>query len=199
VQTMFDRIARRYDRTNLAISFGLSELARRRFAAHVLATLPSMDAARPTRILDVACGTGAIASTLARKSPAVELVGVDFSTGMLEVARRKHAQQRNVHVLAGDAMRLPFADASFDAVTCVYGLRNMADPHVALAECARVMRPMGRLWIMDFAMPTHAIAGTLFRLYFLHVLPTLAGLISGDRTGAYAYLPKSVADWKPPQ
>ena len=150
----------------------------------------------------MACGTGALTRAFADATPPpARLVGADYTAEMLNVARawddgesarRAHPAARPEYILA-DAMALPFADASFDVVSIAFGIRNVADPARALAEFRRVLRPGGRLVILEFSRPRAPVLGLLNDLYCRRIMPLTATLIARDRSGAYRYLPKSVA------
>ena len=187
---MFSGIAGRYDLLNTLLSAGIDRLWRREAAR--LATESA------TRILDVATGTGELAFELKRQAPAAVVTGVDFAEPMLEVARRKAtAQGRQVEFLHADALELPFEAGTFDSVTIAYGLRNLADVDGALSEFARVLRPGGRLVILEFPPPPDGVLGEVYRFYFRNILPRVGGAVSGSRA-AYEYLPQSVLAFPEP-
>jgi len=187
---MFSGIAGRYDLLNTLLSAGIDRLWRREAAR--LATESA------TRILDVATGTGELAFELKRQAPAAVVTGVDFAEQMLEVARRKAtAQGRQVEFLHADALELPFEAETFDSVTIAYGLRNLADVDGALSEFARVLRPGGRLVILEFPPPPDGVLGEVYRFYFRNILPRVGGAVSGSRA-AYEYLPQSVLAFPEP-
>jgi len=181
VQAMFGAIAGKYDLNNRLHSFGRDQ-AWRRTTVRLLDLKPT-DAA-----LDVACGTGDLTRAL-QAGGAASVVGVDFTPEMLDVAR---ARQDGLTYLEGDAMALPFKDASFDAVTIAFGLRNVQDPAKAVGEFFRVLRPGGRLAILEFDRPSPAPIAWLNDLYCKRIMPITATLIARDKTGAYKYLPRSI-------
>ncbi|HYP52303.1 MAG TPA: bifunctional demethylmenaquinone methyltransferase/2-methoxy-6-polyprenyl-1,4-benzoquinol methylase UbiE [Pyrinomonadaceae bacterium] len=187
VRQMFARIAGRYDLLNHLLS-GNTDRRWRRLVARELA-----DALTPgARVLDVACGTGDLALTLAAAGR-VEVVGVDFCRPMLEVAARKSAADSpQVTYVEGDALRLPFAAEAFDVATIAFGLRNLSSVEGGLRELRRVLRPGGRLAVLEFSRPVVPGFRALFQFYFTRVLPRVGGLLSGSR-GAYEYLPDSVS------
>lgn len=193
VQSLFDTIAPSYDRLNHLLSFGLDRLWWRSTAHRFLDILARPDA----RILDICCGTGDMtAALLAERPPQSEPVtGLDFSAQMLSRARTKYAASNAVWV-QGDAMHLPFPDASFDLVTSAFGFRNLSNYAEGLREIHRVLRPGGRLGILECNHPT-GISGSLYNLYFEGLVPIVGGWISGDRR-AYSYLPASVARFPQP-
>ena len=176
VREMFDRIAPRYHRMNSLLTFGLDRRWRRR--AVTALGLPA-----GSLVVDVGCGPGELCLELARRGH--RAVGVDLSEGMLRAAAGTP-----VRVLA-DGLALPLADGSVDGATCGFALRNVADPARLLAELARVLRPGGRLALLEVAEPAWGPARALHRGYFHHVVPWVGGLLS-DRQ-AYAYLPASTA------
>ena len=191
VQRMFASIAPRYDLLNRLLSLGVDRSWRRAAAAEALLLSPA-------RLLDVATGTGDFALALKRAAPETHITGSDFVPQMLELARRKAGARRlELNFEAGDALRLPYPDASFEALTCAFGFRNFADYQRGLAEFWRVLKPGGRLVILEFPPPAEGLFGQVFRFYFRQVLPRIGGLVSGN-AGAYAYLPESVLAFPDP-
>jgi demethylmenaquinone methyltransferase / 2-methoxy-6-polyprenyl-1,4-benzoquinol methylase len=181
VQAMFDRIAGVYDLMNSVMTAGLHHRWRERAAD--MAALEPGDSA-----LDVATGTGDLAIELSRRVGAEgEVVGSDFSEGMLELARRKAPELRFEH---GNALALPYEDGSFDAATVGFGARNFSDLPQGLREMARVVRPGGRVVILEITTPERPPLSWFFRLWFDRVVPML-GRFAGD-PDAYSYLPSSV-------
>jgi len=151
-------------------------------------------------VLDLCCGTGDLAFSLQRRARA-RVVGADFSHSMLVRAREKAAAEdgpARLPFLEADALRLPFADGTFDLVTSAFGFRNLANYEDGLREIFRVLKPGGTIGILDFAEPAAGILGDAYRFYFRRVLPRIGGWISGD-ADAYAYLPKSVARFFRPE
>jgi demethylmenaquinone methyltransferase/2-methoxy-6-polyprenyl-1,4-benzoquinol methylase len=188
VQAMFDRVAPRYDLANRVLSLGQDGRWRRVTAA---AAAPAR-----ARVLDVAAGPGNVAVELVRQGAAA-VTALDLSFNMLhEGARRadRDARRRAISWVVGDALALPFPDASFDAVTISFGLRNVPDPQAALAEFARVTVPGGRLVVCEFSDPTWAPFRTLYRRYLVGLLPRVAGLVSSSAP-AYRYLADSILAW----
>ena len=141
---------------------------------------------KPVSLLDIATGTGDLALAIKRALPEIDVLGTDFCRPMLDVAVRRGLSR----VLEADAMNLPLDDASFDAATVAFGLRNMADYGKALREFRRVLKPGGHLLVLDFSMPENIFAAP-YRLYLHHVLPRIAGLVTGN-SDAYAYLGDSI-------
>ncbi len=180
VHAAFSSIAERYVTANHVLSLGTDVLWRQR-ALQMIAEW------RPQNLLDIATGTGDLALTIARALPEVEVLGTDFCAPMLEVAKRRGLQ----NVLEADALHLPLPDASFDAATVAFGLRNMADYAAALREFRRVLRPGGHLLVLDFSMPDNPLLAALYRPYLHHILPRIAGCITGN-AAAYDYLGDSI-------
>ena len=192
VRQMFDNIAPDYDRLNHIMSLGVDRCWRRRALRRIV------DAQGPLEVLDLACGTGdfslAIAQRMLRRGVAGHVSGVDLSAGMLAVMDRKIAAaglSERISTAQGDGEKLPFPDASFDRVTIAFGIRNFENREAGLREMRRVLRPGGRLVILELSVPENAVVRWFYKLYFLHVLPWIGGVISGDRA-AYNYLPASV-------
>jgi demethylmenaquinone methyltransferase / 2-methoxy-6-polyprenyl-1,4-benzoquinol methylase len=177
VRAMFDRIARVYDLMNSVMTAGLHHRWRERAAD--LAQVRAGD-----RALDVATGTGDLALELARRG--VDVVGSDFSEGMLEQARRKAQGVPGVRFEQANALALPYADGEFDAATVGFGARNFSDLEQGLREMARVVRPRGRVVVLEITTPTRPPLSTFFHLWFDRVVPLLG------RDEAYTYLPNSV-------
>ena len=182
VAGMFDTVASKYDLTNAVLSGGNSTLWR-------YAVVKAIDPQSGERVLDIACGTGTSSSALTRTGATV--VGLDFSPGMLEQARRKHS---SVEFVEGDAMQLPFVSDEFDAVTISFGLRNVADPRAALDEMYRVLKPGGRLVICEFSRPPVALIRAGYFTYLKHVMPAVA-TVTGSNAAAYKYLEESIREW----
>jgi demethylmenaquinone methyltransferase/2-methoxy-6-polyprenyl-1,4-benzoquinol methylase len=182
VAAMFDGVAERYDRTNDVLSLGQTRLWRRTVARAV-------DARAGEHVLDLAAGTGSSAVPLA--AAGAHVVAGDFSLGMLRVGRRTNP---GLSFVAADALRLPFADGSFDAVTISFGLRNVADPDAGLRELARVTRPGGRLVVCEFSHPVRAPFRAVYGPYLMRALPAVARRVSSNPE-AYVYLAESIAAW----
>ncbi len=192
---MFSAIANRYDTLNSLLSFGLDHLWRREAARAALEIESNVN----KRVLDVATGTADLAISLKCYKPSVEVVAVDFVEAMLDLARKKVARLGlDISLEQGDGLALPFPSESFDVVTIAYGLRNFADYEKGLKEFYRVLKPKGRLVVLEFPPPPKGFFGQLFRFYFLKVVPLIGGLLSGKRD-AYTYLPQSVLNFPNPE
>ena len=185
---MFDRIAYRYDLVNTVLSLGTDGGWRRR-------------AARETGLkaggsaLDVACGSGKLTAELARiAGPNGRVVGLDFSPEMLAIARLRHP---GIEFMEGDALSLPFEEASFDAATIAFGLRNLADPVRGLREMVRVLKPGGRAVVLEFVKPPRGPVGAAYRIYLRTLLPAIGGTLSGAPS-AYRYLSDTVDSYRTP-
>ncbi|HKC12672.1 MAG TPA: ubiquinone/menaquinone biosynthesis methyltransferase [Vicinamibacteria bacterium] len=193
VRSMFDRIAPRYDFLNHLLSAGIDTRWRKR--AVELLELPG-----PARILDLCTGTADLLIEALGRHPGHFGVGADLSGQMLVRAAGK-LERRGLTsrsgLVGGDGERLPLADRSFDGALVSFGIRNMGDPPAALRELRRILRPGGRLVVLEFSTPGGAL-GALYRVYFHRILPRIGGLVSGDRS-AYSYLPASVARFPGPR
>ena len=184
VRSMFDRIAPVYDAMNRIMTVGLDQRWR---AATVRETVRPGD-----RVLDACCGTGDLA-VAARAGGASSVVGLDFSAAMLERARRKAP---DIVFIEGDVLELPFHDATFDAAVVGFGIRNVSDLEAGLRELRRVLRPGGRLGILEITTPTGILA-PFYRLWFDTVVPFLGRVLPGGE--AYTYLPASVRRFPAPK
>ena len=181
---MFAGIAKRYDLLNHTLSLNIDKRWRRKVSAELREILDRPDAV----VLDIACGTGDLTIELSTGSKA-KVVGTDYCRPMLDVAA-----QKSVHLpyVEADAMGLPFPDNSFDAATIAFGLRNLPNFKNGLIEMHRILKPDGKLVVLEFTTPTIPGFGRLFNFYFSHILPRIGGIVSGSR-GAYEYLPDSVS------
>jgi demethylmenaquinone methyltransferase/2-methoxy-6-polyprenyl-1,4-benzoquinol methylase len=188
VREMFAEIAGRYDLLNHLLSGNTDQRWRRLVAKRLQSSLTGAHA----RVLDVACGTGDLSLAL-NEATGAQVIGIDFCRPMLELAARKPpANGGRIPYVEGDALRLPFADESFEAVSIAFGLRNLLSVEDGLKELARVLKPGGRIAILEFSRPVLPGFRGVFQFYFARVLPRLGGIISGSRM-AYEYLPDSVS------
>jgi demethylmenaquinone methyltransferase/2-methoxy-6-polyprenyl-1,4-benzoquinol methylase len=187
VNSMFSRIAARYDVANRLLSFGLDIHWRNRLVTAVKLH-------KPLSILDLATGSGDVAFAIANKLPqTVKITGMDFCDPMLAEARIKQkaiTTAENISFQQGDGLDLPILDATYDAVTISFGLRNMADREKSLKEMRRVLKPDGHLFVLEFSQP-YAWFKPIYFLYLRYILPTIAGLVTKDRE-AYVYLNETI-------
>lgn len=189
IEHMFNSIAPEYDRLNHIMSLNMDKLWRRRALQKIVIKDKSQ------QILDIACGTGDFSIAIAEcanKSSKIE--GIDISEGMLEVMRAKLSERGlddRVSARLGDSEDLPYGEDSFDRVTIAFGIRNFEHREKALKEILRVLKPGGRLVILELSVPSNALIRFAFKLYFTKFVPLIGGKISGDK-GAYSYLPESV-------
>jgi demethylmenaquinone methyltransferase / 2-methoxy-6-polyprenyl-1,4-benzoquinol methylase len=189
VRNMFARIARRYDLMNRLMSAGQDGAWRRR-VIQIASLQPG------AAILDVATGTGDMMIEALRQQPAVRAIGSDFTFEMMQVGQGKTAARR-IRWCAADALHLPFKDATFDAVTSAFGVRNFIDREAAFCEQRRVLRPGGRVICLEISKPPRNALRPFFMLYFNRLVPIAGGIISGERE-AYTYLPQSVSEFLTP-
>lgn len=180
VRAMFDEIAPTYDLLNGLLSANQDALWRYR-------SVKRLGVRKNERVLDLCCGTGDMTRELARQSPKSEIIGADFSRAMLAVARNK---DRDHNYLEADALALPFEDAHFDVVTIAFGVRNFEDTPRGIKEIARVLKPSGRLLVLEFMRPNSPLVGRFFGSFNV-ILSPLGRLVSHHST-AYNYLPQSV-------
>jgi demethylmenaquinone methyltransferase / 2-methoxy-6-polyprenyl-1,4-benzoquinol methylase len=197
VREMFAAIAPKYDLNNRLHSFGRDQAWRRR--AVKLAELRADDV-----VVDVACGTGDLTVAFERHrltlaggtGEGARTIGIDYTLEMLPIAQHKVASDRSKHVVAtflnGDAQSLPLPDASCDVVSIAFGIRNVQDPARAIAEFRRILRPGGRLIVLEFSQPSNRLIRWCNDLYCARIMPHTATWIAGDKSGAYKYLPMSV-------
>jgi len=187
---MFDAIAHRYDLLNRLMSFGKDRSWRRQTASQLGA---------PKRALDLATGTGDLAIEVARRNPLAQVVGLDPSTRMLDVGRRKTEKLglgARIEYVQGDAQSLPFPDRSFDAVTMAFGIRNVPNRPAALCEMARVARPGAKIALLELTEPNGSGLSVVARLHVHWIVPAMGAIISGSRE--YAYLSRSIAAFPAP-
>lgn len=194
VRRMFETIAGGYDMQNSVLSLGIDMLWRRELARRI-------PGERSVLVADIAVGTAEVAMEIARRRPRASVLGLDFTPAMLEVGLEKLRKQRldgRVRLAAGDARRLPLPDCCADVVTISFGIRNVQERAQALAEFRRVLKPGGKLLVMEFSLPDNPLVRALYRLYFDYVLPPVGNLLS--RTDyAYSYLMESVHAFPGPE
>jgi demethylmenaquinone methyltransferase / 2-methoxy-6-polyprenyl-1,4-benzoquinol methylase len=190
---MFDAIAPRYDLLNHVLSAGMDRGWRER-------AIDAVELPEHARVLDLCTGTGDLALAAVARRPHASVVGVDFAAEMLRLGLAK-VRRASVHdrirLVRGDAARIPLGDATCDAATIGFGIRNVAEPERALVEIARVLKPGGRLAILEFGQPRIPGIRTLYAWYFRYMLPLVGRLISKHQS-AYSYLPASVGTFPPP-
>jgi demethylmenaquinone methyltransferase / 2-methoxy-6-polyprenyl-1,4-benzoquinol methylase len=193
IASMFDAIAPRYDLLNHVLSAGMDRGWRNR-------AIDALGLTDRARVLDVCTGTGDLALAAVNRRHVASVVGVDFAAEMLRlglVKVRAASLGNRIHLVRGDAARIPVGDATCDAATIGFGIRNVAEPERALAEIARVLKPGGRLAILEFGQPRIPGIRTLYAWYFRYMLPLVGRLISKHQS-AYSYLPASVGTFPPP-
>ena len=187
---MFTSIAPRYDFLNRLLSVGQDKYWRQR-------TIDLLDPIGNERILDVATGTGDMVIEVAKRNLSIQIFGIDFSQRMLDLGRIKIARNgynQAVSLQIGSGECLPFADESFDGVICAFGIRNFADVQLGLREFFRVLKPGGRVVVLEFSIPQNQFLKTAYEWYFNLILPKIGNIISGH-SNAYSYLPESVANF----
>ncbi len=187
VAMMFDNIAPAYDRMNRLMTFGLDRVWLRR-------TVSAAAKGTSNKILDIATGTADVAIALAHKMPEAHITGIDLSEGMVAIGRDKVAKsglESRVKLCVGDALALPFADNSFDTVTVAYGVRNFENLDKGYAEMLRVLRPGGRLFVLELTVPASTLVRPFYNMYTRGIIPAMGRLLSKD-SRAYSYLPESI-------
>ena len=189
IARMFDRIAPTYDLLNHLLSANVDQTWRRR-------AVRLLGAGADERVLDACTGTGDLAVAL-REAGAGDVVGVDFAPEMIRLAEAKAGE--HVHFRVGDVLDLPFEDGTFDAATVAFGVRNFEDLPAGLAELGRVLKPGGRLLVLEFSRPPSRLVRGVYETYAMVVLPMIGNLVSGGADNAYAYLPRSVQAFPAPE
>ena len=194
VREMFDDIAPSYDRLNHVLSMNVDKLWRR----HALKEIVDGTA---QRILDVACGTGDSTISIAKAAAAgTEVIGADISEGMMALVKGKAEKAgvgERISLQVADGEALPYEEGTFDRVTCAFGIRNFEHKEKGLEEFLRVLKPGGKVVVLELSVPQNRLVRWAYDLYFLHVLPRIGGAVSGDRA-AYKYLPASVHNFPSP-
>jgi demethylmenaquinone methyltransferase/2-methoxy-6-polyprenyl-1,4-benzoquinol methylase len=206
VRDMFGQIAQRYDLMNRVMTFGRDQAWRRYTVDQAVPSTPET-VADGIRVLDVATGTGDLAFETLRQQAGAQVVGLDFVPEMLALAQHKAGSHLDgmapgtpaarLGLLAGDALKLPFPSATYDAVVAGFALRNVTDIPAAFGEMARVTRPGGRVACLEIAKPQSPLFRRLFAVYFYRLVPLIGGLITGQRS-AYTYLPHSLTAFLTP-
>ena len=193
IAAMFDRISPKYDRLNHLLSLNIDKIWRRK-------TANTVSKNQPKTILDLATGTADLAIALAKHNPQAHIIGLDISEKMLEIGKSKIKKQNlenQINLRFGDAANLPFEDNSFDVATVAFGVRNFEDLGKGLSEIRRVLKPQGKVFILEFSMPERFPIKQAYRLYFHQILPRIGKWVSKDEN-AYIYLPESVERFPKP-
>lgn len=193
IKKLFDNIAPDYDKLNHILSLNIDKGWRRKAVREIV------DCDHPLSVLDVACGTGDFTIEIARRAAdGSSVTGIDLSEGMMEVGRRKILSSGVSAVLEyGDCEALTYEDNTFDRISVGFGVRNFEHLSVGLREMCRVLKPGGKLVILELSVPSNAFIRWCYKLYFLNILPAIGGMVSGNRS-AYEYLPASVLHFPSP-
>lgn len=193
IKRLFDNIAPDYDKLNHILSLNIDKGWRKKAVREIV------DSDSPLKVLDVACGTGDFTIEIARKAATGSSVtGIDLSEGMMAVGRDKiKAAGVDAALEYGDCEALKYADDTFDRISVGFGVRNFENLAIGLREMCRVLKPAGKLVILELSVPSNPIIRWCYKLYFLNILPAIGGMVSGNR-GAYEYLPASVLHFPAP-
>lgn len=193
IRKLFDNIAPDYDKLNHILSLNIDKGWRKKAVREIV------DSVAPLNVLDVACGTGDFTIEIAQKAAVgSKVTGIDLSEGMMKIGREKIAAAGvAAEMIQGDCEALPYDDVSFDRISVGFGVRNFEHLSVGLAEMCRVLKQDGKLVILELSVPSNAFIRWCYKLYFLKILPTIGGWVSGDRS-AYEYLPASVLRFPAP-
>ena len=193
IRKLFDNIAPDYDKLNHILSLNIDKGWRRKAVREIV------DAGSPIAVLDVACGTGDFTIEIAQKTAeGSTVIGIDLSEGMMKIGREKiKAAGVSAEMVQGDCEALPYPDATFDRISVGFGVRNFEHLEIGLQEMLRVLKPGGKLVILELSVPSNSVIRWFYKLYFLKILPAVGGMVSGDR-GAYEYLPASVLNFPAP-
>lgn len=193
IKRLFDNIAPDYDKLNHILSLNIDKGWRKKAVREIV------DSDLPLKVLDVACGTGDFTIEIARKAATGSSVtGIDLSEGMMAVGRDKiKAAGVDAALEYGDCEALKYADDTFDRISVGFGVRNFEHLAIGLREMCRVLKPAGKLVILELSVPSNPIIRWCYKLYFLNILPAIGGMVSGNR-GAYEYLPASVLHFPAP-
>ncbi len=193
IRKLFDNIAPDYDKLNHILSLNIDKGWRRKAVREIV------DTDSQIAVLDVACGTGDFTIEIAQKTAeGSSVVGIDLSEGMMKIGREKiKAAGVSAEMVQGDCEALPYPDATFDRISVGFGVRNFEHLEIGLQEMLRVLKPGGKLVILELSVPSNSVIRWFYKLYFLKILPAVGGMVSGDR-GAYEYLPASVLNFPAP-
>lgn len=193
IRKLFDNIAPDYDKLNHILSLNIDKGWRKKAVRELI------DTNTPLNVLDVACGTGDFTIEIAQKAPAgSKVTGIDLSEGMMKIGREKiKAAEVDAVMVQGDCEELPYQNGTFHRISVGFGVRNFEHLQIGLNEMFRVLTPGGKLVILELSVPSNPVIRWCYKLYFLKILPTIGGWISGDR-GAYEYLPASVLRFPAP-
>ena len=193
IRKLFDNIAPDYDKLNHILSLNIDKGWRKKAVKELL------DTTQPLNILDVACGTGDFTIEIAQKAPSgSKVTGIDLSEGMMKIGREKiKAAGVDATMVQGDCEELPYEEGTFHRISVGFGVRNFEHLDIGLKEMYRVLCKEGKLVILELSVPSNPVIRWCYKLYFLKILPTIGGWISGDR-GAYEYLPASVLRFPAP-
>ncbi len=194
IRKLFDNIAPDYDRLNHILSLNIDKGWRRKAVREIV------DNEMPMNILDVACGTGDFTIEIAQKAEkGSRVTGIDLSEGMMKIGREKIAKAGvEAEMVQGDCESLPYDEGTFDRISVGFGVRNFEHLEIGLKEMCKVLKPDGKLVILELSVPSNRLIRWCYKLYFLKILPAIGGRISGDR-GAYEYLPASVLRFPAPE
>ena len=193
IRKLFDNIAPDYDKLNHILSLNIDKGWRKKAVKEIV------DTVQPLEILDVACGTGDFTIEIAQKAaPGSKVTGIDLSEGMMKIGREKiKAAGLDAVMVQGDCEALPYGNGTFHRISVGFGVRNFEHLDIGLQEMHRVLKPAGKLVILELSVPANPVIRWCYKLYFLKILPAIGGWISGDR-GAYEYLPASVLRFPAP-
>ena len=193
IRKLFDNIAPDYDKLNHILSLNIDKGWRKKAVREIV------DVQSPLAVLDVACGTGDFTIEIAQKAAeGSRVTGIDLSEGMMKIGREKiKAAGVSADMVQGDCEALQYADGTFDRISVGFGVRNFEHLEIGLQEMLRVLKPGGKLVILELSVPSNSLVRWFYKLYFLKILPAIGGMVSGDR-GAYEYLPASVLRFPAP-